>query len=1043
MDTQLIETGSQIITFPATIMHDGSASLISQMLNVDLDTPAAIQGPPQTLEPTSTIGTSGRAPQPGLIPDFPLSLANLTFSASDPIDMLEPVATLSTHSPSSTSAVSSTSHASSSPVNGLPPGFVPGTSSLASALDDNRTRTNSSASPPHFIGTTKIEPVTGPDSVIKFSSEIIRPVPLVEISTIPTGSAPTKVAPLQAVDNMLRRVQESVFSAREACSMGQPVEANTRVEELIRTVQAVADLIASTHIVDGPASPNASRTGYSPPAFPPPGTNESMDYDHNVLDLIADPSRKRCASSLGPERVIKAPKLEPLDDPPLHSIQPSIGVAPLHALPTVPSVVNSTIQTLNPATAPPFPPFSLSDQAQPPASSLPPSQPASRPPSAGSSRPSLISASNIPPPLTLNQSVNSSLPSQISSAPFSSPPATTVSWVDTRAHFPGRPHHQHSNSGGSVHSIIPMSEPPALGYAQMGNGFTSTFPPSHPPPPSVMSVPMVPVPSPPHSAHVVRPSRSSSLSNVYLPTTFDVHQQAIPTSSRPQTPIVSSPDEDCDESDGDDHSHSPPLMTPGKNKRPRTDDSGQGGGSRPKNGRRTSTTDANEIPAEYKVEVDRIFFEFLGNICSNLDATDAKGEAIHQTLMAKKMQRLDESPDYRPFKFRIQAFTNAFLEELARQNLSDDKIPMKKVRNYLWNQPYISRFNEEGKKTKSKGNHIWHIDAKKSHDGGWKFRPFHRRLAGSPPTVAYVGLRWSWQPRVWDPQGAKFNGSVRYSSPSLPTWLSWKDDMLAGVPPADAQSCEVTVTAEFNVDGQDEYLSQTIQITIAPMTAIDSTLSTSRRPSLIGAMDPRRPQADPGMQHSGSSSQTWMGQHSLGLSPAPAPHVTPNAQIVQVLNTAVEQVAQAVQEQVVSSRHPVEHSLELQALAKQQHVLSVSAQALDDKEANPAGSSSTANVLVAAAHQVVYKAAVQVATTNSVIQSLPVTTTQLSVQDVSAATLSAVAQAVDLVGPLSSEVDVMMTASSLLSHQAANAPIAPGNIPTSGPPQVIPIEMQH
>ena len=47
-----------------------------------------------------------------------------------------------------------------------------------------------------------------------------------------------------------------------------------------------------------------------------------------------------------------------------------------------------------------------------------------------------------------------------------------------------------------------------------------------------------------------------------------------------------------------------------------------------------------------------------------MQATDAKGESIHQTLMAKKMARLDESPDFRPFKFRIQAFTNAFLEEV-------------------------------------------------------------------------------------------------------------------------------------------------------------------------------------------------------------------------------------------------------------------------------------------------------------------------------------------------------------------------------------------
>jgi len=206
---------------------------------------------------------------------------------------------------------------------------------------------------------------------------------------------------------------------------------------------------------------------------------------------------------------------------------------------------------------------------------------------------------------------------------------------------------------------------------------------------------------------------------------------------------------------------------------------------------------------------------------------------------------------------------------------------------------------------------------------------------------------------------------------------------------------------------------------------------------LIGATDTRRVQSDSGVQPSGPSNQTWMGQRPSGLPPAP---VTPNAQIVQVLNTAVEQVSQAVQEQVVSSRHPTEHSAELQALAKQQHVLSVSAQALDNKTANPSGSSSAANVLVAAAHQVVYKAAVQVATTNSVIQSLPVTTTQLSVQDVSAATLSAVAQAVDIVGPLSSEVDVMMTASSLLSHQASIVPPAPGNVSMSGP---LPAEMQH
>lgn len=206
-DSQLIESASQINSFAAGIVHDGSAPLHSQMLTMGLDTLSVIQGSPPTIETASPRDTSGRAPPPGLIPDFPPPPANLT--ASDAIDMLETAASLSTRSPSSTSAVSTASHASSSPVNSLPPGFVPGTSSLASALDDmviNRTRTNSSASPPHFLGSTQIESLPVTDPVIKFSSEIIRPAPAAETSPIPTGSIVlTKVGPLQAVDNMLQR----------------------------------------------------------------------------------------------------------------------------------------------------------------------------------------------------------------------------------------------------------------------------------------------------------------------------------------------------------------------------------------------------------------------------------------------------------------------------------------------------------------------------------------------------------------------------------------------------------------------------------------------------------------------------------------------------------------------------------------------------------------------------------------------------------------------------------------------------------------------
>ena len=184
------------------------------------------------------------------------------------------------------------------------------------------------------------------------------------------------------------------------------------------------------------------------------------------------------------------------------------------------------------------------------------------------------------------------------------------------------------------------------------------------------------------------------------------------------------------------------------------------------------------------------------------------------------------------------------------------------IRNYLWNQPYISRFNEDGKKTKSKGNHIWNIDAKKNPDGSWTFRPFHRKVAGSPPGVAYVGLRWSWAPRIWDPQASRSNLVVTYSSPSLPFWLFWEDDVLSGTPPPDAESCDITVVArvcflcvnlhsyliptmQYVQDGQEELLTQTFYLNIVPVSNLDTSFSASRRGSMNEEMHkPRRMASD-------------------------------------------------------------------------------------------------------------------------------------------------------------------------------------------------------
>lgn len=189
----------------------------------------------------------------------------------------------------------------------------------------------------------------------------------------------------------------------------------------------------------------------------------------------------------------------------------------------------------------------------------------------------------------------------------------------------------------------------------------------------------------------------------------------------------------------------------------------------------------------------------------------------------------------------------------------------------------------------------------------------------------------------------------------------------------------------------------------------------------------------PGICQSNLIHRPLRSQSSLNPSP-PVPVTAPDSQVVQVLTTAAQRVAQEAQSQVVASHNDSTSALE--ALAKQQHVLTVTAQAFNKSGSdNPEGSAVQSNALAAAAQQVVLQAARQVASDRTVAAvaagSTP-PTQQITVKEVSVATQSAVAQAVEMVGPLSSEVDVLMTAKSLLQQQT-RSPQAVDPIPVTAP----------
>jgi hypothetical protein len=150
---------------------------------------------------------------------------------------------------------------------------------------------------------------------------------------------------------------------------------------------------------------------------------------------------------------------------------------------------------------------------------------------------------------------------------------------------------------------------------------------------------------------------------------------------------------------------------------------------------------------------------------------------------------------------------------------------------------------------------------------------------------------------------------------------------------------------------------------------------------------------------------------------------------------------------VIGSRTPSEPTAALELLAKQQHVLTVTAQALDQTldhggatRADMASQPSHVLAMASAAQQVVLQAARTVTADRTALNtSMGIQTPQSTVQsqvtvnEVSVATQTAVAQAVGMSGPLSSEVDVLMTASSLLQQQARNTPPAPSPPATLDP----------
>ena len=444
---------------------------------------------------------------------------------------------------------------------------------------------------------------------------------------------------------------QTANQARVDCSVGQTAHAGAKVDQLKKAVALVSELIAATRLADGSSPPSDkssppvfSGTRASPPNLSGSGTGSPYvsllsGGESKSQDGTGAPdheSRKRCASSMTEgDRAIKAMKMEPPDDssqPPLSSFPFSSSLGPGSA-----GIVNSHPAPFpsNPPSSPPSRPDSSSGlplhlQLNVYQRPLPASVPVNFPPSLNVAAANGCSHDFTPPTSATQPPVSGHV------ASFGHHPQE--SWSEHSGPFANRPSLSGSRLNGDVEmkSVIiggpPAFASPAAGFPSLPGATPLTTPPATTVAPSLLQ-------------NASRTSRSNSLSNPpsgdpfaygvsVSEATIDERAEYRVGASRPDTGFsrshspISSPDDDDDSDTGSpnysryrvrngsigeaNHTFSRQISRRSLVNRTSTDNFAAMGA----NGS-GSSSHSNEVPQEYRAEVDRIFFEFLNKICSN------------------------------------------------------------------------------------------------------------------------------------------------------------------------------------------------------------------------------------------------------------------------------------------------------------------------------------------------------------------------------------------------------------------------------------------
>jgi hypothetical protein len=238
-------------------------------------------------------------------------------------------------------------------------------------------------------------------------------------------------------------LSETAHSASEAWFVGQNAEVNYMFDDLKKRWSIITEIITkidmSLSLKDTPpplhhASPTIPAAAPTLIGMIPSPSIESRPMDMQSNMDTSDGSRKRCASAMASgqgDRVIKAPKMEPMDDviPLTTSPSKTIPLSPPHLF--APGAVSAS---------------SVVNRSLPP--SAPPSR-ASTPPVTSMNVTLLQQSPHVVSP---SVPIEFAMPSQ-SVPPFPTGVRNRSSWSEATATLPPR-HHQHSLSGTSLNTTV-------------------------------------------------------------------------------------------------------------------------------------------------------------------------------------------------------------------------------------------------------------------------------------------------------------------------------------------------------------------------------------------------------------------------------------------------------------------------------------------------------------------------------------------------------------------------------------------------------------